>query len=344
MAGNIIDSLLGEANTTPGTFLDTFMNATAKPAAITTSAPAPEPEPQPQPQPQKHSGLHDLLGYLKDAALVSAGLRPEFQPKKIAEEEGAALQGFDSDPIAAIHRLVSINPDKARDLYNDMIQNHQREAAMGASEASANAEKARALALKQAADLKTFAAAGAIARTATAKNWDVMRDRVNGFLAARGVEAPIPLPDKYDPAAINAWANGGVDTDKQVDNERQADSLNETHRHNTVAESLQGESVHNQGRNIDSEIADRGADNERADASAADIKEYREKSLLFRGNGLNKRNQNIDSMIKKRQWDMDHPTKGRVFNSLPPPRKAGDVVIGSDGSKHVSKDGKTWDS
>jgi hypothetical protein len=251
----------------------------------------------------KKHGLHELLSIAGDMALASAGLQPQYLPSLQAAKEADALADFQTDPAAAVNRLTAVNPQAGQKLYNDLVTDTYHRALTNSSVASAQAAAQKSVQDTDLYKQKVLGAATSMAAAAIKdpKSWPVVRDRIKQFAAARGASDLISnLPDAYDVDAIQSFANSSVPVDKQVDNARQQEALDNTEDYQDKSLALRNEEVGisgansaNQSRNIDSEISDRL---------------WRQKH----GDNIDTRaDANSASQIAHRKWLEDHPSKQR---------------------------------
>jgi hypothetical protein len=283
----------------------------------------------------KH-GLSNILSIIGDAFLASHGLKPRYLPGIDAAREADALDGFEDDPMSAIHRLTSAGfGDKARDLFNDLQSNlYKHQLAQNAADQDARAA-AIAPIQQQVEREKLFGPAASMAMGATrdssGNSWPSVRNRIASYMTARGLQDHLDgLPDKFDPSAISQWASGAISPDKQVDNQRQQDSLDQQKHYEDASLGLRGEEIGNQSRNIDDEIG------------------YRAWQKAHGDTGTTNQTNNTNSEIEYRKWLMAHPSKQRAggggASSVPtfdPAKYTGHTTVGTDGSTWVS-DGKKW--
>lgn len=80
--------------------------------------------------------LRDVLGTLGDAFLIQSGNKAMYQPKRQMERESDALGGFTQDPMAAIERLANVNPEAARELYDEYTGNQIKQGTLQSQEAA----------------------------------------------------------------------------------------------------------------------------------------------------------------------------------------------------------------
>lgn len=250
----------------------------------------------------KKHGLKELLSIAGDMALSSAGLQPQYLPSLHTAKIADALEGFQDDPSGAINRLTGIDPSAAEALYNDTIQNTYKRALTGQSVAAAQKTAQDAVQNTDIYKQKVFSAAASMVNASNPKTYAAVRKRAVDFLNARGAsQFADGLPEAYDKDAVQAWANSSVPVDKQVDNARQQEALDNTEEYQDRSLGLRSQEVgiqaqnsRKQVQNIDSEIADRLWRQHHGDQTG------------------DRTDKDVDSKIKHRQWLEDHPTKGRA--------------------------------
>lgn len=124
IAGHHISNLLNlTGNLTPpqGSTAPTGQTQANLPGGFTPPTPYQTPDPQTDPTggnphyyaqhvngPFKtHGIIGDILGHVMDAALVSAGLKPEYTERSMAAKQADAINGYQNDPTGALMRLAA---------------------------------------------------------------------------------------------------------------------------------------------------------------------------------------------------------------------------------------------
>lgn len=155
-----------------------------------------------------------ILGALADGYLMSKGKQPMFSLMRDRRSFNEAMQGYQQDPKQSINRVLKIPgmEDEALKMLNQQTDNDR---------------------------------AATVAQLQKAKFEEGIRDRVAALMGAAkpdtwGSVAPIAkrvlerygmdtseIPENYDEAAIQAFRYGAVPVDKQMDNARADEALDE---------------------------------------------------------------------------------------------------------------------
>ena len=239
--------------------------------------PAAEPMPQAEPADNRPSGMfgmkgtiRDIIGTLGDALLVGGGGQAVYAPQKREEKLGMAMQGFDQDPEGAIARMQAQGFGKeAAEARETLIKQRAEQTKFKFLERKDSREEREATNDEYEAGLEL---GGRLGAAMNKENYPAMRQLYEKFYVSRGIEPPIALPEEYNPEAVQAIVDLGVDTAKRMEleiarakaedlkayrnrylgiQEKTADSLKET-REATIEDKRVGREIqreNEQGRN-----------------------------------------------------------------------------------------------
>jgi hypothetical protein len=219
----------------------------AAPAAAPPVAPSPTEMPDQTVQPQhdrlRQGLLHgifglgktggNILGTIGDAFLVQGGAKPLYKERLQSQQESDALEGLTDDPASAVSRLARVNPEAAVNLYNTWQDNSRLDHSQAIATRDAN---------QKYIDTIVGRASSMVGAVTNSKNpeaaWPTVRDQMRSYFQARGIEPPFPIPDKYDPDALNNIRYYSVPSKTQVQEENdesyRGDMLN--YRRDALAE------------------------------------------------------------------------------------------------------------
>ncbi len=148
----------------------------------------------------------NVLGRLADAMLMANGGKPVYEGRMAERDMKRAMQGFSSDPMEAVRKISTFDPDAAFKLYN-MVTDNQR---------SDESQKRLVRDSDRRYNEGVYDRGISMLATADEKSYPAMKSRVEGYFKARGVEMPFPLPDVYDAQAIEQLRMGEVPVARQL--------------------------------------------------------------------------------------------------------------------------------
>jgi len=223
---------------------------------------------------RRHTGVagvaRDILGTLGDFLLTRMHMPAMYGPAQEHRREAAATEGFDTDPLSAIRRLESINPEAGRDLRNQYIDNQRLQAQQ---ESTAEARDARIGLAQQAVDQRTRGYAASMVGSMV--DWDEEKRQQNwpqvraqALLAARKQKTDLSseLPETYDPIAIQAFMDANVPLSMQRTQRLAGDRISTTARGQDL-------SAKSRAASLDESRRAHLASEEDRDASRADARE-----------------------------------------------------------------------
>jgi hypothetical protein len=145
-------------------------------------------------KPKKETTLGHIYDFLDG--------KPTYEKKTDDENLKSAMQGFDENPIRTIRRVAKVNPTLAWNMYNQYHDNKIQD----------DIAKSRT-------DDETLARASGLLATATPQTYPIIQQRLNKYFEAKGFDPGIPLPDTYDPDAIQGWREGTLKGREQLNYE-----------------------------------------------------------------------------------------------------------------------------
>lgn len=166
----------------------------------------------------KHRGVagvaRDILGTLGDFLLTRLRMPAMYGPAQQRRREAAAMDGFEQDPISAINRLESINPEAGRRLREQHIDN-QRIAASQAATIEARDARLDLARQQQEGRIRGYAASmlGSMSTWDEARrqqNYPQMREQVLRAAQRQGLDLSSELPESYDSIALDAFIDASV--------------------------------------------------------------------------------------------------------------------------------------
>lgn len=169
-------------------------------------------------QDRRHRGVagvsRDILGTLGDFLLTRLGLPAMYGPAQQNRRESAAMQGFEQDPMSAINRLESINPEAGRRLREQHIDNTRIAAGQDATNEARNSRIELA---RQETDRRIRGYASSMLGSMSGwdedrrrQNYPQMRAQVLRAAERQGLDLSSELPETYDPVSLDAFIDASV--------------------------------------------------------------------------------------------------------------------------------------
>lgn len=169
-------------------------------------------------QDPKHQGAagvaRDILGTLGDFLLTRLHMPAMYGPAQDKRRLASAMEGFDTDPSAAISRVTSLDPVLGSKLRDQTIDN----ARLAASQAST--QEMRDARLAQAQTLQNDRTRSRVAAMlGTMSEWDDnkrstkyadMRNQVLNYAKNNGLDLSTELPESFDPTSLDSFIDGSV--------------------------------------------------------------------------------------------------------------------------------------
>lgn len=143
--------------------------------------------------------------FLGTAADILLGA-PVFTNKNKRDNLISAMQGFTDNPLRSIRRVAKLNPDAAWTMYNQYHDNQIQDVIQ-----------------KRADDNETLQRGLGLLGAANEKNYPVVKQRIEQYWANKHYTSDMPLPDTYDPEAIQGYREGAMKAKEQLDFENQRD-------------------------------------------------------------------------------------------------------------------------
>lgn len=204
------------------TFLMGNSNVPVPPVQQQPDTPPPAPTPTPVAAPAPSAAPQDddieIKGFSPSKISLLTRLGDLFTGNRLHMEEHIrqhdmqrALEGYSSDPRAAILRVMKIPgmASKAISMLNTVDDNMESEA--------------RGKLLEEQLKDKRLGTVRAMFNGVNDKSYGKVRDYATKYWASKGYDPEeLDLPNNYDPDQIDAFRNGGMTVDQQVDNDRVA--------------------------------------------------------------------------------------------------------------------------
>lgn len=138
----------------------------------------------------------DILGGIGDAFLVSRGMAPAYEQKRMQEKMQDAMEIYRQNPEEGLRAINSLDPKVAYDMMQDAEGNSLKRAEL---QRKTDSDQIRIMADGMKAWSMIGQTANAIKDQAS---YDQMKPILMNFASKYGI--PLELPAKYDPAQINA--------------------------------------------------------------------------------------------------------------------------------------------
>lgn len=162
----------------------------------------------------------NILGAIGDGLLATAGRRPVYSPRLDNAAQAEALQDYRVDPDGALDKLTQIAPGSAVELMNERSKLESERAVRDSM-----VEERR---VKRADRVNEIATR--LAGSATKDTWPTVRDRIQKFFVAQGVDPYFDLPESWDEAQVQALRMSGVPTEDQISQESTDEDRSERRR------------------------------------------------------------------------------------------------------------------
>lgn len=197
----------------------------------------------------RHTGVagvaRDIFGTLGDFLLTRLRMPAMYGPAQQRRREASATADFDSDPLAAIRRLESINPEAGRELRNQYLDNQRLEATRESTTEARDARLALQREMQSERNRNTAASMlGALARVPEqdrAANYSRARQAIIGRYGRADPQLSQDLPEEYDSVVVDAFIDGAVPMGTQRAQRLTADRVEETGRSNRERETISAE-------------------------------------------------------------------------------------------------------
>jgi hypothetical protein len=310
--------------TTPlfGVPLEGVAPVVAPPQTTPVAAP-PQPERYVE-QDGKHRGVagtaRDILGTLGDFLLTRLRMPAMYGPAQQRRRLAAAQEGIDTDPVGAIQRVSSLDPEFGARLRDQYIDNQRQAAAQASTSEAREARLATAQAVQN--DRTRGRAAAILGTMATwddtrrAANYGALREQVVRYGQANGLDLTNELPAEFDPVQLDSFIDGAVPVGTQR------------------AQRLTRERMEQQQEQFEQRDATirRGQD-----TTSGDRAESREVTRRGQDIGSEDRRRGQDKNSEDRAADREERRRhNRATESRP---RNGDVRVGTDGTRRIRRNG-----
>jgi hypothetical protein len=162
-----------------------------------------------------------ILGALADGYLIAHGGKPMFTQQREQENMQNAMKGFADNPMQAIRRVGTFDPDTAWKMFNQQIDNQRQQGQLDRQNRVFDGVNENIV----------YNRAAGMLNAATPENWAAMRDQAIKMGQVRGVDVSGLIPETYDADAAKFLINGAIPPAKQQ-------TIAETGRHHKVTEGI----------------------------------------------------------------------------------------------------------
>lgn len=147
-----------------------------------------------------------ILGAIADGYLMAHGGKPMFTVMRQQENMDNAMKGFTENPMQAIRRVGTFDPDTAWKMLNQQTDNDNQK----------NQLARQNQVLDNANESYTYNRVAGMMGAANEGNWSQMRDQAIAYGKSRNKDVSALIPPEYSPDAIQGLQYGAVPVAKQM--------------------------------------------------------------------------------------------------------------------------------